>query len=65
MRGADNQRDCLRSLVDGERNINLFTYVHDGAMSINYAASQAHLSVDEFLAQMNDYVAIQHNTQLV
>ena len=34
--------------------MNLFTYVQDGAMAIDYAAKQANLSTEQFQAEMAD-----------
>ena len=35
--------------------INLFTYVQDGAMAIDYAARQANMTTDQFRQQMEEY----------
>ena len=34
---------------------NLYTYVQDGAMAIDYAARQANMTTDQFRQQMEEY----------
>ena len=47
--GVDEEINNARS---DERRTNLFVYVQDGAMNIDYAAKQANIPTDQFLAEM-------------
>ena len=42
--------------INDATRTNLFLYVQDGAMNLDYAAKQANLTVDQFQTQMNEYV---------
>ena len=44
---------------------NLFLYVQKGGMSVDFAAHEAGLSVDNFRSQMNEYINSHKDTQLV
>ena len=41
--------------VNNATRTNLFTYVQDGAMAIDYAARQANMTTDQFRKQMEEY----------
>ena len=47
---------AVTTAVDNTTRTNLFLYVQDGAMNLDYAAKQANLTVDQFQTQMNEYV---------
>ena len=45
----------INSARADERRTNLYTYVQDGAMAIDYAARQANMTTDQFRQQMEEY----------
>ena len=45
---------AVSTAINDSTRMNLFTYVQDGAMAIDYAAKQANLSTDQFRAEMAD-----------
>ena len=56
----------INEVVNNTTRTNLYLYVKDGAMSIDYAARQAKLSVDDFRSQMNEFInSHKENAQLV
>ena len=53
--GVDEEiNTAVANAVNNNTRTNLFTYVQDGAMSIDYAARQANLSTAEFEEYMRN-----------
>lgn len=53
--GIDEEiHTAVTNAVNNDRRTNLFTYVQDGAMTIDYAARQANLSTAEFEENMRN-----------
>ena len=54
--GVDQEiNNAVSSARADERRTNLYTYVQDGAMAIDYAARQANMTTDQFRQQMEEY----------
>ena len=46
---------AVNTAVSNTTRTNLYTYVQDGAMAIDYAARQANMTTDQFRQQMEEY----------
>ena len=45
----------ISDAVSNTTRTNLYTYVQKGGMSIDFAASEAHMTTDQFRQQMEEY----------